>query len=242
MVSNLSWQFMFEVDPNSGFIVWKIVLMGLFNTLKLSAAAWLLAMGLGVLTGAVRTGSNRVLATMCDGFAEFFRNIPLIVQMFLWFFVAPDWFPALKSVDYGTYQFVSAVLALGLFTAARISEQVRAAIMALPKGQRAAGEAIGLRQVQVYRYVLLPMALRICIPSLTSDTMSLIKNSTVALTIGYAELMFRSVKEVAESNFRFFEVYAVLTVIYIAVSMVANRVMRHVERRVAVPGYISTRA
>lgn len=239
---DLNWNFLFEPDPSSGDLIWKMIAAGLGNTLKLSITAWIIAMALGITIGAVRTGKRRILAKLGDGFSEFFRNVPLIVQMFLWFFVVPSWIPSLKNVDYSTYQFISAALALGLFTAARVSEQIRAAIMAMPRGQRAAGEALGLRGAQVYRYVLLPMALRICIPSLTSDTMSLIKNSTVALTIGYAELMFRSVKEVAESNFRFFEVYAILTILYIGVSMMANRVMRYVEGRVAVPGYITSKA
>ncbi len=239
---DLNWSFLFESDPNSGDLVWRMIAAGLGNTLKLCIAAWIIAMGVGIVMGAIRTSKVRVLVTLGDGFSEFFRNVPLIVQMFLWFFVVPNWIPALKTVDYSIYQFVSAVLALGLFTAARVSEQIRAAILAMPRGQRAAGEALGLRGAQVYRYVLLPMALRICIPSLTSDTMSLIKNSTVALTIGYAELMFRSAKEVAEINFRFFEVYAILTVLYIGVSMMANRIMRYVEGRVAVPGYITAKA
>lgn len=239
---DLNWSFLFEVNPNSGDLTWRMIAAGLGNTLKLCLTAWIIAMGLGVTIGAIRTSKRRILVRLGDGFCEFFRNVPLIVQMFLWFFVVPNWIPALKTVDYATYQFISAILALGLFTAARVAEQIRAAILAMPRGQRSAGDALGLRGAQVYRYVLLPMALRICIPSLTSDTMSLIKNSTVALTIGYAELMFRSVKEVAEINFRFFEVYVVLTILYIGVSMMANRIMRYVERRVAVPGYITSKA
>lgn len=239
---DLNWSFLFEPDPNSGDLIWKMIAAGLGNTLKLCVTAWILAMGLGIVIGAVRTSRATIPVKLGDAFSEFFRNIPLIVQMFLWFFVVPNWIPALKTIDYSSYQFVSAVLALGLFTAARVSEQIRAAILAMPRGQRAAGDALGLRGTQVYRYVLLPMALRICIPSLTSDTMSLIKNSTVALTIGYAELMFRSAKEVAEINFRFFEVYAILTVLYIGISMLANRIMRYIEGRVAVPGYITSKA
>lgn len=239
---DLDWNFLFQADPNSGDLVWRMMVAGLGNTLKLCVSAWAIAMLLGVVIGAVRTSKMTALAKLGDSFSELFRNIPLIVQMFMWFFVVPVWIPALKNVDYSTYQFISATLALGLFTAARVSEQIRAAIMAMPRGQRSAGDALGLKGHQVYRYILLPMSLRICIPSLTSDTMSLIKNSTVALTIGYSELMFRSVKEVAEINFRFFEVYAILTAIYILVSMCANRVMRQVEYRLAVPGFIVSKA
>lgn len=242
MIPDLDWSFLLGPDPGTGDLVWKMIAAGFGNTLKLSFSAWIVAMGLGIAAGAIRTCKRKIPVRSGDCFAEFFRNIPLIVQMFLWFFVAPDALAFLKNVEHSTYQFICAVLALGLFTAARVSEQIRAAILALPRGQRAAGEALGLSEIQVYRYVLLPMAVRICVPSLTSETMSLIKNSTIALTIGYAELMFRSVKEVAESNFRFFEIYAILTVLYIALAMAANRVMRCVERRLAVPGYIAANA
>ncbi len=135
-------------------------------------------------------------------------------------------------------QFLSAVLCLGLFTSARIAEQVRAGIQSLSRGQRFAGMAVGFTQPQVYRYVLLPMAFRIVIPPLTSETMNLIKNSSIALTIGLAELTFRS-REIGEYTFNFFEAFTAATLIYIVIAMTANRVMAYVERRVAVPGYIA---
>ena len=134
-------------------------------------------------------------------------------------------------------QFVAAVICLGLFTSARIAEQVRAGIQSLPRGQRNAGMAMGLSQPQVYRHVLLPMAFRIIIPPLTSETMNLIKNSSIALTIGLAELTFRS-REIGEYTFHFFEAFSAATVIYIVIAMTANRVMAVVERRVRVPGFI----
>jgi glutamate/aspartate transport system permease protein len=114
---------------------------------------------------------------------------------------------------------------------------VRAGIQSLSRGQRNAGLAVGLTQPQVYRYVLLPMAFRIIIPPLTSETMNLIKNSSIALTIGLAELTFRS-RELGEYTFNFFETFTAATLIYIVISMTANRIMAFVERRVAVPGYI----
>ena len=131
-----------------------------------------------------------------------------------------------------------AVLCLGLFTSARIAEQVRAGIQSLPRGQRLAGMALGLTQPQVYRYVLLPMGFRIIIPPLTSETMNLIKNSSVALTIGLAELTFRA-REMGEYTFNFFEAFTAATLIYLVIAMTANRLMAVIERRAAVPGYIA---
>ncbi|HEU4621565.1 MAG TPA: amino acid ABC transporter permease [Burkholderiaceae bacterium] len=236
---NWDWSFFFEEDPNSGVLVWKLLLDGLLNTLTISVGAWVIAVFVGAVIGTIRTGNHRGLVALGNCYVELFRNIPLLVQMFLWFFVLPVFVAPLRSIDYSHYQLVSAVLCLGLFTAARIAEQVRSGIMSLPRGQRYAGMALGLTTVQTYRFVLLPMAFRIIIPPLTSETMNLIKNSTIALTIGYAELTFRGAKEIAEYNFRFFEMYVVLTAIYITVAMTANRIMAFIERKIAVPGFIA---
>ena len=141
-------------------------------------------------------------------------------------------------MDPTQHQFVTAVVCLGLFTSARISEQVRSGVQALPRGQRAAGYAIGLTEPQTYRFVLLPMAYRIIIPPLTSETMNLIKNTAVAYSIGLVELFFRT-REMGEITFRYFEAFGAATITYIVIAMTANRVMAWVEKRVAVPGYIS---
>ncbi|CAN5189326.1 amino acid ABC transporter permease [soil metagenome] len=232
------WAFFFQPDLNTGAPVWRLLLLGLYNTLAISACAWVIAVSVGSIIGTIRTTQSPWLVRAGNVYVEVFRNVPLLVQMFIWFFVLPEFITPLKSISYGTFQFTSAVLCLGTFTAARIAEQVRSGIQSLPTGQRYAGMALGLNTVQTYRYVLLPMAFRIIIPPLTSETMNLIKNSTIALTIGYAELTFRGVKEIAEYNFRFFEVYTVLTAIYIVVAMTANRVMAFIEKRVAVPGFV----
>jgi glutamate/aspartate transport system permease protein len=192
--------------------------------------------------GTIRTTQQPWLVRAGNAWVELFRNIPLLVQMFLWYFVVPEFIPPLKAWVIKAHpahaQFLSAVLCLGLFTSARIAEQVRAGIQSLPRGQRLAGLAVGLTTTQVYRYVLLPMAFRIVIPPLTSETMNLIKNSSIALTIGLAELTFRS-REMGEYTFHFFEAFSAATLVYVAIAMTANRVMAFVERRVAVPGYIA---
>ena len=188
----------------------------------------------GAIIGTIRTTQNPWLVHFGNAWVELFRNIPLLVQMFLWYFVIPEFIPPLKAWMISTEplyaQYLAAVLCLGLFTSARIAEQVRAGIQSLPRGQRHAGMAVGLTQPQVYRYVLLPMAFRIVIPPLTSETMNLIKNSSIALTIGLAELTFRS-REIGEYTFRFFEAFTAATVIYLVLAMTANRVMAWVERR-----------
>jgi glutamate/aspartate transport system permease protein len=198
-------------------------------------------MALGVAVGTIRTTDSRALVALGNAWVELFRNIPLLVQMFLWYFVLPEFIPPLKrwvvNAEPAHAQFLAAMLCLGLFTSARIAEQVRAGIQSLPRGQRLASQALGLTQAQAYRHVLLPMALRIVIPPLTSETMNLIKNTSIALTIGLAELTFRT-REMGEYTFRFFEAFTAATLIYVTLALAANRVMALVERRTAVPGFI----
>jgi glutamate/aspartate transport system permease protein len=239
---NLDWGVFFQEIPGGGETYLDLLISGIWWTLGVSAAAWLIAITIGSLVGTLRTTQSPWLVRLGNAWVELFRNIPLLVQMFLWYFVIPEFIPPLKSwivkTDPINAQFVSAVLCLGLFTSARIAEQVRAGIQSLPRGQRAAGMAIGLTQPQVYRFVLLPMAFRIVIPPLTSETMNLIKNSSIALTIGLAELTFRA-RELGEYTFNFFEAFSAATLIYLVIAMTANRVMAVIERRTAVPGFIS---
>jgi glutamate/aspartate transport system permease protein len=238
---NLDWTIFFQDSPGGDRYL-DLLISGIWWTLGVSFAAWIIAMVVGSLVGTVRTTQNAWLVNLGNAWVELFRNVPLLVQMFLWYFVIPEFVPPLKrwvvQADPAHAQFLSAVLCLGLFTSARIAEQVRAGIQSLSRGQRNAGMAVGLTQPQVYRYVLLPMAFRIIIPPLTSETMNLIKNSSIALTIGLAELTFRS-REMGEYTFHFFEAFSAATVIYIAIAMAANRVMAVIERRVAVPGFIA---
>ncbi len=238
----MNWGVFLQETPEGGTRYWELLVSGLGWTLAVSAAAWVIALVLGSVIGTLRTTPSAWLTRLGNAWVEFFRNIPLLVQMFLWYFVVPEFIPPLKrwivAADPAHAQFLSAVLCLGLFTSARVAEQVRAGIQSLSRGQRMAGMALGLTQPQVYRYVLLPMAFRIVIPPLTSETMNLIKNSSIALTIGLAELTFRA-REIGEFTFNFFEAFSAATLIYVAIAMAANRVMARVEARTAVPGYIA---
>ncbi|MFM2055280.1 MAG: glutamate/aspartate type transport system permease protein [Pseudomonadota bacterium] len=242
MAFNMDWDVFTQDATVADGPWWEYLVAGIGWTLTLSACAWLIALVLGSVIGTLRTTERTWVVQLGNAWVELFRNVPLLVQMFLWYFVVPEFIPPLKRWMVGTEpiyaQFMAAVLCLGLFTSARIAEQVRAGIQSLPRGQRYAGLAVGLTQAQTYRYVLLPMAFRIIIPPLTSETMNLIKNSSIALTIGLAELTFRS-REMGELTFQFFPAFAAATVVYIVIAMSANRIMAFIERRVAVPGYIA---
>lgn len=231
-----------ELVPDGDDTWLDMLLSGLGWTLGTAFFAWIVAFVLGSLVGVVRTTDRRWAVRLGNGYVELFRNIPLIVQFFVWYFVVPGLIPAVKSwvvtLDPTRHQFITAIVCLGFFTSARIAEQVRSGIQSLPRGQRNAGYALGLTEAQTYRYVLLPMAYRIIIPPLTSEMMNLIKNTAVAYSIGLVELFFRT-REMGEMTFRYFEAFGAATVIYVAIAMTANRIMAFIERRVAVPGYIT---
>ena len=231
-----------EQIPDESIAWWQNLASGLGWTLATAFFAWIIAFTLGSIVGVVRTTDKRWLVRLGNAYVELFRNIPLIVQFFVWYFVVPNVIPAVKAwviaADPTEFQFLTSIVCLGLFTSARIAEQVRSGIQSLSTGQRNAGYAIGLTQMQTYRYVLLPMAYRIIIPPLTSEVMNLIKNTSVAFSIGLVELFFRT-REMAEMTFRYFEAFAAATLIYMVIAFSANRVMAFIEKRVAVPGYIT---
>lgn len=242
MTYHWNWGVFFQEVPGGEEYYWELMLAGIGWTLAVSVCAFFIAMVLGAIIGTLRTTDNPWLQGLAKSWVEIFRNIPLLVQMFLWYFVVPELIPPLKrwviAVDPGTAQFLAAIVCLGLFTSARIAEQVRAGIQSLSAGQRQAGQALGLTTAQVYRYVLLPMAFRVILPPLTSESMNLIKNSSIALTIGLAELTFRA-REMGEYTFNFFEAFTAATVIYVVIAMSVNRALAYVERKTAVPGFIA---
>jgi len=202
-------------------------------TLSVAVLALIVAVSIGSLMGILRTAPDKRLVAVGDAWTELFRNIPLLVQVFLWYHVLPSLFPTLRQVP----SFVLVVFALGFFTSARIAEQVRAGIQSLPKGQSYAGLAMGLTLPQTYRYVLLPMAFRIVIPPLTSESMNIIKNSSVAFAVSITELTMFAM-QAQEDTSRGIEIYLAVTGLYFASAFLVNRIALFIENRVQIPGTI----
>ena len=202
-------------------------------TISVSLLALLVALVLGSIMGILRTTPHRGLVLLGNAWTELFRNIPLLVQIFLWYHVVPALIPPLRGVP----SFLLVVLGLGLFTSARISEQVRAGIQSLTGGQRMAGLAMGFTLPQTYRYVLLPMAFRIVIPPLTSESMNIVKNSSVAFAVSISELTLFALQAQEETS-RGIEIYLAVTGLYFITAFAINRVLHFVEQRVRVPGMI----
>ena len=232
----MSYQWEWEVflrDDGSGrtYLEWMFSAWGW--TLSVSACAWIVALAFGSLIGTLRTVPPRGWRRLGDAWVELFRNVPLLVQIFLWYHVVPAIIPAFKDLP----TFVLVVFALGFFTSARVAEQVRAGIQSLARGQGLAGQALGLTLPQTYRYVILPMAFRIVIPPLTSEAMNIIKNSSVAFAVSVSEMTLFAL-QAQEETARGIEIYLAVTALYAVSAFAVNRVMAWIERRVRVPGTI----
>jgi glutamate/aspartate transport system permease protein len=240
---NWHWGVLLEKEPGGTGTYLQYLIVGLGWTLVTALAAWVIALALGSLIGTLRTTPYRWVVRLGNLYVEIFRNIPLIVQMFLWFFVVPELLPTalgdwIKQMPPPWGSYIPAVLCLAIFTSVRIAEQVRAGIQSLPRGQFMAGTALGLTLGESYRHVILPQAFRIILPPLTSESMNIIKNSSVALTIGLLELTGRA-KAMQEFSFHVFEAFAAATVIYLLTNMIVVIGMRRLERKVRVPGLIA---
>ncbi|MES2976344.1 MAG: amino acid ABC transporter permease [Pseudomonadota bacterium] len=238
---NWNWKIFWEASPEGTGTYLASLVSGLGWTLATGLCAWAMALALGILVGVMRTLPSRPAVRAGNAYVEVFRNIPLLVQMFLWFFVVPELLPAalgqaVKQMPHAP--FFTAVVCLGFFASARVAEQLKAGILALPRGQSMAGMAMGLTTAQTYRHVVLPQALRIVLPPLTSEFLNLIKNSAVALTIGLLELTSRA-RAIQEFSFQVFEALTAATLVYLTVNIAVIAVARAIERRVAVPGLIS---
>jgi glutamate/aspartate transport system permease protein len=220
-----------------------MLLSGVKWTLATAAIAWGIALVMGSVIGVMRTLPTKTPNRIGVVYVELFRNIPLLVQLFLWFFVVPELLPSAAGLwlkQLPNASFWTAAVGIGLYMSARIAEQVRAGIKALPRGQAMAGTALGLTRVQNYRYVLLPMAYRLILPPLSSEFLNTIKNTAVALTIGLVELT-GSARSMQEFSFQVFEAFIAATAFYLLINAVVVIGMNMIERRVAVPGYTKSR-
>ena len=233
-----NWNWSVLIEPQ--YFDW--IISGTLWTIYLSIASSFIAFFLGSIIGIFRTLDNKILNFIGTTYVEIFRNIPLLVQMFIWYFV----FPEIVTDDFGTWlkqdlpnpEFSSALMCLGTYTASRVAEQVRSGINSVSTGVGMAGYATGLSTYQLYIYVLLPIGYRIIIPPLTSEFLTIFKNSSLALTIGLLELTARS-NMIMDWTFQGFEAYTAATIIYVSVTMIVTLIMQRIENKTQIPGFIS---
>jgi glutamate/aspartate transport system permease protein len=237
---NWNWGIFLQPSPEGAGTYLGMLVTGLQWTVVTALCSWALAFTLGSIVGIARTLPQAWARLLGDAYVELFRNIPVLVQMFLWFFVLPELLPQAAGMwvkQLPNAPFWTAVVCLGFFTSARVAEQVRAGILALSRGQSMAGLALGLTRAQTYRHVLLPMAYRIVMPPLTSEFLNNLKNTSVALTIGLLELTARA-RAIQEFSFQVFEAFTAATVVYLLINLVVVGAMSLLERRLRVPGFI----
>lgn len=242
MAYNWNWEVFLQPSATGSGTYLDWMFYGFKMTIGLSLSAWLMALVLGAVVGVLRTVPGRVLPGLATAYVELFRNVPLLVQLFLWYFVLPELLPtalgnAFKQSNPVVQQFLSSMLCLGLFTSARVAEQVRSGILSLPPGQKNAGLAIGFTLPQTYRYVLLPMAFRLVVPPLTSEFLNIFKNSAVCSTIGLLELAAQG-RQLVDYTAQPYESFIAVTLAYVLINVVVMVLMRWVEGRVRVPGFI----
>ncbi|MGE5491273.1 MAG: amino acid ABC transporter permease [Actinomycetota bacterium] len=214
---------------------------GFKTTIALSLAAWAIALAFGALVGVLRTVPHKGLSAFAGAWVELFRNVPLLVQLFIWYFVLPELLPqsigdAYKQMNPVLQQFLASMVCLGLFTSARVAEQVRAGINSLPRGQKNAGLALGLTLPQTYRHVILPMAFRLVVPPLTSEFLNIFKNSAVCSTIGLLELAAQG-RQLVDYTAQPYESFIAVTLAYVAINVTVMFLMGKLELKVAVPGH-----
>lgn len=199
------------------------IVQGFFTTLKISAVSIVFAMLAGTLIAVFKLSHFRPLEWFSMAYTEFFRNTPLLVQIFFWYFgsdaVLPD------SVNKWLYQqdfeFAAGVIALTVYTSAFIAEEIRSGINSIPKNQLESSRACGLSFLQAMGYVILPQAFRIIIPPLISQFLNLIKNSSLVMTIGVMELTYMA-RQIESYTFHGFEAFTVSTLIYLCISLVVS--------------------
>ncbi len=221
-----NWALIFSGEYGRWFID------GLSVTLQLSGLSIILALFLGTLLTTMRISRVKPLVWLSVGYIEFFRNTPLVVQIFFWYFgsdpLLPEFFK--EWLYRQNIEFATGVIALSTYTAAFIAEELRSGILSIPKTQLEASRATGLTFLQAMGYVILPQAFRIIIPPLISQFLNLIKNSSLAMTIGVMELTYMA-RQVEAHTFHGFEAFTVSTLMYLSLSLLVSLAINQYNKR-----------
>ena len=213
---------------------WGWLWTGLGWTLLLSLGSWAIALIVGITAGVARSMPSRVIPAVASVYIQVFRNVPPLVQLFLWYFV----FPEVAPEDLGLWikrelpnpEFVTAIVGIGLFSGARVAEQVRAGVAAVGIRLMPAALATGLRPLQAFRLVVLPLGLRAIFGPLTSEFLITVKMSSISLTIGMLELTAQS-RHIENYTFHGLEAFAVATAVYLVLGLAVTGLMRAIDGR-----------
>lgn len=220
---------------------WTMMLKGIWTTLTLSLAGWILAVAIGTVIAALRISHKRGLKGLGLGYILVFRNIPFLVQLFFWYFAAPLLLPkAGQSWLYDNlpdYSYWCGILGLGMYTASRVAEQFRSGLLSISRDQFRAAYATGLKPTQVYIHVILPHAFRIIIPSFTTEFLTCFKNSALVMTIGVMEIT-HTAYVIDSFTWHGLETTTAASLCYLAISQIVGLGMWQVEKRMSIAGLI----
>lgn len=236
----LAYEFRWSVLWEQPYGIW--MLQGIWTTIKLGLISWIFALILGTIVGTCRITPWRPLRILATAYTEFFRDIPLLVQLFFWYFAAPRILPS--SLEMYLYrqlpqaEFWITVIALSIYTSSRVAEQIRSGLQSIPIEQFHAALSTGLTYYQMYRYVTIPLAVRIMIPPLTTEFLTIFKNTSLAMTVGVLETTFMS-QQIEAYTFRGLEATTGACLVYLAITMLVISGMGLLEKKLAVPGLIA---
>lgn len=236
----MTYEFKWSVLWAQPHLTWLID--GLLTTLRLASISWCIAVLLGIVFGAMRTVPFRPVRAIATVYVEFFRNVPLLVWLFFWYFGAPEIFPEIIRqwfIHHGI-EFWSAVAAVSVYHGARLAEVIRAGIQAIPKTQLEAGLSSGLSVIETYRLIIIPIALRLIVPPATNESLNLLKNTSLAMTIGVAELTFAA-RQIETYTAKAVEALTSAALIYLALCLSISSAMNWIEGKFAIPGLIARR-
>lgn len=216
------------------------MLQGIWLTLQLGFLAWIIALSLGVFLGTMRAAPWKLLRWVSTIYVEVFRNVPFLVQLFFWFYAGPMIFG--KTLQFkinaiSGLNYYAAVVGLGLYTASRVAEHVRAGFASIGQGQYQAVLSTGMTQWQMYWHVMIPHALRLVIPPMTTEFLTIFKNSSVAMTIGVAETTFMSYK-IDSDTFHGLEATTGAMFVYLVLGMAVVKTMSYFENKFRIHGLV----
>ena len=214
-----SYHFDWAIITSGQYFEW--ILSGVKVTLQLSVVSVALSFILGLLIAVMRMSNVKPILWFSHAYLEFFRNTPLLVQIFFWYFgsykilpmVLNDWLNTMN------FEFAAAVIALTIYTSAFIAEDIRSGVRSIPKEQMEAARSSGFSYLRSMYYIILPQAVRLTIPPLINQFLNLTKNSSLAMTIGVAELTYQA-RQVESYTFKGFEAFTAATLVYLGLSLI----------------------
>lgn len=230
----LKYQFDWSVVTSGKYFEW--LLSGFYTTIQLSLISVILSFLLGLLIAMMRMSNVKPVRWFAHGYLEFFRNTPLLVQIFFWYFGSYKILPTVVNdwLNRTNFEFGAAVIALTIYTSAFIAEDIRSGVRSIPKEQLEAARSAGFSYVRSMQYIILPQAVRITVPPLINQFLNLTKNSSLAMTIGVMELTYQA-RQIESYTFKGFEAFTAATLVYVVLSIVITIMVTYYDKMVLSP-------